>query len=52
MKLSSICNKSITMLCVLLLILTFNLTTNVSADFEYYTDDGVAFDNFEDMTMM
>ena len=48
MKLSSMCNKSITLLCVLLLILTFNFTTNVSADFEYYLNDGVAFDNFED----
>jgi outer membrane protein assembly factor BamB len=48
MRLNSICNKSISLLCVLLLILTFNFTTNVSADFEYYTDDGVAFDNFED----
>ena len=48
MKLSSICNKSIALLCVLLLILTFNFTTNVSADFDIYPDDGVAYDNFEE----
>jgi len=48
MKLSSICKKSITLLCVSLLILTFNFTTTVSADFIIYPDDGVAFDNFED----
>jgi len=48
MKLGSICNKSITLMCVLLLILCFNITTNVTADFDIYPSDGVAFDNFED----
>ena len=46
MKPNSIGYKSIAILCVLLLIFSFNLTSNVTAD-PQNDQDGVYFDDFE-----